>query len=172
MASQDVESLFTNVLLNETIDTGVDNLCNDNENPPNTPKHDFRNLFNTVTKESFFLFNNKSYEQVDDVAMGSPLDPALANLFMCSLESIWPPDWTNAFKPVFNRRYVDDIFALFSSPDHVDKCKEYLSSKHSKINFSIEKDKDGCLSFLDVNIFCENTKFATNVCRKKTFNGI
>ena len=92
MASLDVESLFTNVLLNETIDTCVDNLHNDNENPPNTPKRDFRNLFNTATKESFFLFNNKSYKQVDGVAMGSPLDPALANLFMCSLESIWPPD--------------------------------------------------------------------------------
>ena len=51
----------------------------------------------------------------------------------------------NDFKPVFHRRYVDDIFALFSSPDKADKFKEYLSSKHSNINFSIEKEKDGSL---------------------------
>ena len=50
---------------------------------------------------------------------------------------------------------VDGIFALFSSPDHADKFKEYLSPKHPKINFSIEKDKDDCLPFLDVNIFRE-----------------
>ena len=61
------------------------------------------------------------------------------------------------------RRYVDDIIALCSSPDHVDKFKEYLSSKHPNITFSIEKEKDGCLPFLDVKIFHENEKFATRV---------
>ena len=73
----------------------------------------------------------------------------------------------NNFKPVLYRRYVDDIFSLFSSPDHADKFEEYLSSKHPNINFSIEQEKDGCLRFLDVNIFCENDKFATNVYKKR-----
>ena len=122
---------------------------------------------NIATKESFFMFNIKYYKQVDSVAMGSPLGPALANIFMCSFENKWLRDCHNNFKPVFYRRYVDDIFALFSSPDHADKFKEYLSSKHPNINFSIEKEKDSCLPFLDVNIFRENEKFATNVYRKK-----
>ena len=61
---------------------------------------------------------------------------------------------------------------MFSSPDHADKFKEYLSSKHPNIKFSIEKEEDGCLPFLDVNIFRENDKFATNVYRKKTFSGV
>ena len=57
---------------------------------------------------------------------------------------------------------------MFSSPDHADKFKEYLSSKHPNTKFSIEKEKDGCLPYLDINIFfCENNKFATNVYRKK-----
>ena len=172
IASLDVDSLFTNIPLDETIDICVDNLYNDNGNPPNIPKHDFRNLLNIATKESLFMFNNKYYKQVDGVAMGSPLGPALANIFMCSFESKWLPDCPNDFKPVFYRRYVDDIFVLFSSPDHADKFKEYLSSKHPNINFSIEKEKDSCLPFLDVNIFRENEKFATNVCRKKTFSGV
>ena len=82
MASLDVDSLFTNIPLDETIDNCVDNLYNDNENPPNIPKHDFCNLLNIATKKSFFMFNNKYYKQVDGVAMGSPLAPALANIFM------------------------------------------------------------------------------------------
>ena len=84
MASLDVDSLFTNIPLDETIDICVDNLYNDNENPPNIPKHDFCNLVNIATKESFFMFNNKYYKQVDGVAMGSSLGPVLANIFMCS----------------------------------------------------------------------------------------
>ena len=34
------------------------------------------------------------------------------------------------------------------------------------------KEKDGCLPFLDANIFCGNEKFATNVHRKKSLNGV
>ena len=64
--------------------------------------------------------------------MGAPLGPALANIFMCSFESISLQDYPNDFKSVFYRRYVDDIFALFSSLDHADKFKEHLSSKHPK----------------------------------------
>ena len=91
---------------------------------------------------------------------------------MCSFERRCLRDCPKDFKPVFYRRYVDDIFALFSSPDHADKFKEYLSSKHSNIKFSIEKEEDGCLPFLDVNIFRENDQFATNVYRKKTFSEV
>ena len=76
MASLDVNSLFTNISLEETIDIYVENLYSDNENPPNIPKHNFHNLLNTATKETFYVFNNKYYKQVDGVAMASPLGPA------------------------------------------------------------------------------------------------
>ena len=87
MASLDIDSLFSNIPLDETIDICVANLYNDNENPLNTPKHDFRNFLHVPAEESFFTFNNKYYKQVDGASMGSPLGPALANIFMCSFES-------------------------------------------------------------------------------------
>ena len=102
--------------------------------------------------------------------MGSLLGPALANIFICSFESKWLRDCPNDFKPVFYRCYVDGIFSLFSSPDHADKFKEYLSSKNPNISFF--KEKDGCLPFLFVQIFRENENFATKVYRKKTFSGV
>ena len=104
--------------------------------------------------------------------MGSLLGPALANIFMCSFESKWFRDCPNDLKPVFCRRYIDDIFVLFSTPDHADKFREYLPSKHPNINFFIEKEEDYRLPFLDIKIFRENDKFATSVYRKKTFSGV
>ena len=41
-----------------------------------------------------------------------------------------------------------------------------MGSKH-KISFEAEKDEQ--MPFFDVNMFCENGKFVTNVYRKKTF---
>ena len=34
-----------------------------------------------------------------------------------------------------------------------------MSSKHPKINFSIEKEKDGCLPFLDVGVYMNFESF-------------
>ena len=61
---------------------------------------------------------------------------------------------------------------MFSSLDQAEKFKKYFSSKHSNIKFSLEKENDGRLSFLDINIFREKGKFVTNVYREKTFSGV
>ena len=132
MASLNVDSLLTNISLEETINICVDNLYSDNENPPNIPKTNFRHFFNIVTKETFFMFNSKYHKQVDGVAMGSPLGPALLHIFICSFERKWLRDCPIDFKPVFYRSYMDDKFVLFSSPDHADKFREYLSCKPSQ----------------------------------------
>ena len=87
-------------------------------------------------KESSFMFNNKFYKQIDGVAMGSPLGPALAKIFMFGFEKKWLRYCLHGLKPVFYRRYADDIFVLFSSFDHAEKFKKYLSSKHPNIYFS------------------------------------
>ena len=104
--------------------------------------------------------------------MGSPSGPGLANIFTCSFENKWLKDCPHSLKPVFYRRHVDVIFVLFSSLYQTEKFKKYLSSKHPSINFSLEKENDGRLSFLDTNIVREKGKFVTNAYRKKTFSGV
>ena len=47
-------------------------------------KDAFSILRNVVIKESFFMFNNKSYKHIDLEDMVSPLGPALANIFTYS----------------------------------------------------------------------------------------
>ena len=83
MDSLDVGALFTNIPLDETIDLCVKKLFK----TPDTlvqeiSKNGFNDLLNLATKESSFTFNEKFYIQVDGVAMGYPLDPILANIFL------------------------------------------------------------------------------------------
>ena len=170
MASLDVDSLFTNIPLDETIDISIDSLYKDDENSPKIPKDVFRNLLTMTTNESFFMFNNKFYKKIDDVAMRSPLVPALADIFICSFKNKCLKDCPHSLKPVFYRWHVDDIFVLFFYLNQAEKFKKYFSFKHPNINFSLEKENDGRLSFLDINIFHEKGKFVTNV--KKTFSGV
>ena len=114
-ASLDVDSLFTDIPLDEAADICIDSLCNDNENTPKITKDVFRNLLNAATKEFFFMINNKLYKQIDTVAMGSPLGPALADIFICSFENKWLENCPYGVKPAFHKQHVDNIYVSFSS---------------------------------------------------------
>ena len=50
------------------------------------PKNILRELLYLCTKEVHFMFNDEIYIQSVGVAMGSPLGPLFANIFMTSLE--------------------------------------------------------------------------------------
>ena len=64
-------------------------------------------------KKSYFLFVGQYYDKIDGVAMGSPLGPVLANIFMCDFEEKWVLN-KNA-RPSISFRYADDTFTLFDS---------------------------------------------------------
>ena len=104
--------------------------------------------------------------------MGSPLGPSLANAFLCHHEQQWLNDCPSEFKPVYYRRYVDDVFVLFSSPRHLPLFQDYLNNKHANISFTIENENDGKLPFLDVLVSRESDKFVTDIYRKPTFSGV
>ena len=83
MASFDVQSLFTNVPLKETLEIVLNSLFRNSTTIHCLDKQNFKELLNISTKGIIFLFNGIYYKEVDDVAMGSPLDSTLGNTFMC-----------------------------------------------------------------------------------------
>ena len=77
MCSFDVSSLFTNVPLDETIQICLDKLYA-LPDPPTLPRSVLKVLLEFATKKSHFIFNGGYYDQIDGVAMSSPLGPVLA----------------------------------------------------------------------------------------------
>ena len=104
--------------------------------------------------------------------MGSPLGPTLANAFLVYHEKNWLEHWPVEFRSLYYRRYVDDIFVLLNSAEHLKCFYSYLNSRHLNISLTIENEKDNRMSILDVNIIREKDKFTTSVYRKPTFSGI
>ena len=139
MANLDVESLFTNIPLEETTSVCCDSLFRNDAKVNNVNKIDFKNFLRAALQNNFFNFQGKIYKQIDGAAMGSPLVPTLANAFLCFHEQISLNECPDEFKPAYYRRYIDDIFVLFRSPDHLGKFKNYLNSKHRNIRFTCEK---------------------------------
>ena len=79
-------SLFTSVPLDYTIKLILDKIYRDKRIETKLSKKEMKKLLETCTKEMHFSFNGEIYRQVDGVAMGSPLGPVIANIFMVELE--------------------------------------------------------------------------------------
>ena len=69
MVSFDVVSLYTKVPVEEAIKI-ISNITND----------ETTNMVKICLKSTYFTFQNKFYEQIDGVEMGSPLSPTVANI--------------------------------------------------------------------------------------------
>ena len=112
--------------------------------------------------------------------MNSPLGSSLANAFLSHHEKKLIKHFRQGFKLVFYRRYVDDIFTLLESNDHlkhfpkevVQDQRGFLNSCPINMSFSMETEAESNLSFLDVKIIPEQGKLATTIYRKPTFSNV
>ncbi|CAF3418116.1 unnamed protein product [Rotaria sp. Silwood2] len=88
MVSFDVDSLYTNVPVNEAINVTLDMLYK-RSSPPPIPfyRSQLQELLEIAVCNTPFRFLQKTYIQCDGVAMGSPLGPILADIFITNLEN-------------------------------------------------------------------------------------
>ena len=81
--SFDIAYLFTNIPLAEAIQICTDYLYDTKStNTLGMEKYVFVELMNIATTSVEFNFDNVAYKQTDGAAMGSPLGPATANIFI------------------------------------------------------------------------------------------
>ena len=162
VVSFDVSSLFTNVPLEETIHILADKaFMNDWFNVThglNLSKQDLVDLLRGATKDQLFLFNGQLYEQTDGVAMGSPLGPLLANVFMCSIEETLERDGK---MPAYYRRYVDDTLTIVPNIASANEFLETLNHCHPSVKFTMEIENNGMLPFLGTQLLSKSTQIQT-----------
>ena len=169
VASLDVESLFTNVPVDRTIQMILDRVYRSEETPDlDIPEQDLKALLELCTKRSPFICpRGRMYQQIDGVAMGSPLGVLFANFFMGSIEE----EVLAAERPSIYCRYIDDIFLKINNIQDLHTLKETMKTA-SGLNFTYEEAIDGKISFLDVLVSMNPGTFHTSVYVKATNPGL
>ena len=172
--SFDVKSLFTNVPLKPTLEFLQRKLCVSNTGSNTSVKFDVPveclfELIKLCLDNSYFQFENKFYEQIFGMAMGNPLSPVLAGLFLEHVESEILPLYTGVH-PVFWKRYVDDILCLVPENFVLEEFLGYINSLYPTLKFTHEWEVDKKIPFLDVLIHRPNSfsKLKLSVFRKST----
>ena len=164
MGSLDIDSLFSNILLEETFEICTNEHFQQSETVECLSKTEFKELLSLASKNSHFICDGRLYKQIDGVAMGSPIGPTLANAFLVYHKKNWLEHCPLEYTPLQYRRYVDDIFVLYNSAQHLRCFHSYLNSHHPEISFTIENEKDNRMSFLEANIIHEKDKSSYHFC--------
>ena len=119
----------------------------------------------------YFRFQDRVFRQIDGVAMGSPLAPILADLWMQKMERKLNRFSTN--KPVMWLRYVDDVFCLFDIPEaKITEFHSRINKWHNNLKFTREYEQKSSLPFLDVLVTREENQLTTSLYRKPTHTGL
>ncbi|XP_072052031.1 uncharacterized protein [Amphiura filiformis] len=106
-----------------------------------------------VLTTTYFSFRGKIYRQLFGAAMGSPVSPITANLYMEFLEEQAIATAPLNCKPMLWKRYVDDILEIVKD-NQVDNLTDHLNNTDptDSIKFTYEKEVDGRIPFLDTLI--------------------
>ncbi|XP_072384720.1 uncharacterized protein [Diabrotica undecimpunctata] len=172
LISLDITNLFTNIPTQEVISIITMDLWNNNYSPNQIIE--YAELLNICLSQNFFNFNNETFVQPDGLAMGSPLSPILADIFLNDLESnkiLNNNPFTNYIK--FYSRYVDDTFIVWGgSLDNLHSFLDYLNQLHHTIKFTLEiQDDSNSLNFLDLTLTLNNSTIILDIYRKPTHTG-
>nr|VZH95098.1 unnamed protein product [Spirometra erinaceieuropaei] len=147
MVSFDVVSLFTSIPTDLALST-IDELLqekNDETNQRLKRTHVFELL--ELCLRTFFIFNNRVYEQKKGTPMGSPLAGLIAEAVLQRLGRLV----FRSYYPKFWARYVDDTFVVIKRND-VQDFKFLLNSISPDVQFTMEEEDNNQLPFLDVNV--------------------
>uniref|UniRef100_A0A5S6QL89 Reverse transcriptase domain-containing protein n=1 Tax=Trichuris muris TaxID=70415 RepID=A0A5S6QL89_TRIMR len=117
---------------------------------------------------NFFQWRGKFYSQEKGAPMGSSLSPVIAELFMEHLEEKAFPSGLSEHNVKLFKRYVDDIFAIVKQGKEDELLNHLNNLFPGKIQFTIEREEEGCLPFLDVLVVKEGNQLKTKVYRKAT----
>ncbi|CAH8598674.1 unnamed protein product [Schistosoma haematobium] len=169
MLSLDITSLFTNIPLTETIDYICEQLIEKKIEIP-IPINKMKGLLLKCTMNIYFKFNNEFFRQVDGVAMGSPLGPILANIFLTKLENVPLKDILN--KLDYYCRYIDDTLIICDENIYKQEMLDAFNNVHPAIKLTSEEEKDNSITFLDVRLSRRiDGSIKRNMFRKCTWTG-
>ena len=112
------------------------------------------------------MYGGEFHQQVHVAAMGSPVSPIVANLYMEHYESIALS--TAPRPPSLWFRYVNDRFVL-THEDDVDSLTSHINNIDDHIQFTTEPETQGNLPFLDLCVtVLDDTSTKITIYRKPT----
>ena len=149
LLSYDVTALFTSVPVDKALTIINERLHDDptlsNRTELNT--NQISELLDLCLTTTYFIYDGTYYQQPHGAAMGSPISPVVANLYMEHFEHLALS--TAPHPPSLSLRYVDDTYVRIHEYD-VEGFTRHINTIDDNIKFTIEPETNSKLPFLDL----------------------
>ena len=176
LVSADVSALYTVIDHEEGIEACCEMLEKRSENEKRKmPTKYLRELLSLILKSNCFKFLDKFFHQVTGTAMGTPMAPGYANLYMGNIERELLRQYEEEFglRPTVWLRFLDDIFFVWDHGD--EELKKFMSfmntfggknSMKTDLKFTFETGKS--VPFLDTLVSINGERLKTTLYSKPT----
>lgn len=170
MYTGDVSSLYTNIPLS-SIASLISYIRESHSDLFPKQQLDFiKDSLDFIMRYNIFTFHGQVYNQIQGVAMGTPVAPSFANLYLQALEH-WmfsASNYPKEARPIYYKRYIDDIFIVLRNNE---KSKEMFFDTHKLaygnlvVNWVENQCQNGIFEteFLDTVVF-KDLDFSTTLC--------
>jgi hypothetical protein len=129
---------------------------------------EIQNLLHVILEQNYFQFNNRFYIPTNDLAMGARTSALLAEIFLQYMDynKIYTVLHTNNIIRYY--RYVDSILICIMNNTDTDKTLADFNNVHPKLQFTLQKERNSHINFLDITIHRTDSAFEYNIYRKHT----
>ena len=121
------------------------------------PQGKFLDLVSLFLITTWCTFDSQFYEQTDDVAMGGPALLTTVEIYMQAHERT----------AISTALHLDDVYSILKRP-HLEKLFHHINKLHQNIKFTMDKESNGELAFLDTLLKRNDGKISVLVYRKST----
>jgi hypothetical protein len=168
LATSDITSLYTNIDIDDCIRRVL--YIHHRFNP--TARTDEIKLLKEgiriILSENYFVTpSGIIYHQIRGLAMGTPIAPLLANIYMYSLELSCLG--INKIQPIIYKRYIDDIFMIFNKKDEelIGCYLNAITENTSSLTFTT-KIHNSKIEFLDLVLYKGQRWRSSNILDLRT----
>lgn len=148
LASLDIVSLYPSIDTQRVLTIICDKIDH-KQDLSSLMKTTLKSALNLIINNNFFRFDNRVYLQEEGAPMGSPISGLLAEFILRPLEEDINCNFKNP--PMVWWRYVDDVFIVWQHDVVLlDEFFSLINGLNPKIKFTLEKERDKTLQFLDV----------------------
>lgn len=165
--SFDITNMYTNIPIKETINI-ITNTLNDKQIDVKTI-NEIKTALELILSQNYFQHNNEYYTQNDGLAMGSPSSSLLSEIFLQIkiepklIEILKKHDPNSIY-----HRYVDDCIFITKNNANIDNILNEINQIHNNIKFTLEKESNQKINFLDLTIERTESNLHFDIYRKPT----